>query len=293
MSTLFCLGYGFSARGIANELAAKGWRILATSRSEAGAARIAENGAEAMVYDGSAPSPRVAGALAETTHLLLSAPPGEDGDPLLLHHRADIEAAPNLQWIGYLSTIGVYGDHDGGWVDETTAETPGSRRSQRRLDADRAWIALGEARGTRAQVFRLAGIYGPGRSQVDQVLAGRARSVIKPGQVFNRIHIDDIAGTVLAAIDGAGTHSIYNVTDDEPAPPQDVNAYAARLVGRPAPPEVDFETADLSPMARTFYAETKRVRNDRIKQDLGVRLKQPTYREGLAAIARRYGYEVT
>lgn len=228
----------------------------------------------------------LASRLAETTHLLLSAPPGPNGDPLLAWHAADVRRAPQLEWIGYLSTIGVYGDHGGAWIDETTPATPRPGRSQARLDAENAWLKLAAATDKRVQIFRLPGIYGPGRSAIDQLRAGTAKRIVKPGQVFNRIHVDDIAAVLAAAADGRGRHSHYNLADDEPAPAEDVVAFAAGLIGVPAPPQVPFEAAQLSAMARSFYEEAKRVRNDRIKQDLGVRLQYPTYREGLRAIAR-------
>lgn len=288
MKHLICFGFGFSARALAPRLKARGWRVTGTSRNVDGAARIKSQGYEALNFDGSAPSDMVRAALQSATHLVISAPPGESGDPVLKWHRADIETAENLQWIGYLSTIGVYGDQGGAWVDETMPVRPQSERSKRRLEAERAWLGLARS-NRRVQVFRLAGIYGPGRGAIDQILSGRARRIVKPGQVFNRIHVEDIAGTVEAAIETGGTHDVYNVTDDEPAPPQDVLVYAAELLGRPAPPEIPFNEAELSEMARSFYCELKRVNNDRIKEDLGVQLRYPTYREGLAAIARTVG----
>lgn len=290
MKHLVFFGFGFSAQALAPRLKAQGWRVTGTSRSAEGAEKIRASAYEAVIFDGSAASPGVRDALATATHLVISAPPGDAGDPVLAQHRSDIAAASNLEWIGYLSTIGVYGDHDGAWVDETTPETPQSPRSKRRLEAEREWLALDRTQShgnPRVQVFRLAGIYGPGRSAIDQILAGRARRIIKRGQVFNRIHVEDIAGTLEAAIARRGSHAVYNVTDDEPAPPQDVIAYAAELLGRPAPPEIAFEDAELSPMGKSFYSEVKRVRNDRLKRDLGVEFRYPTYREGLADIVAR------
>mgnify|MGYP001815125146 FL=1 len=290
MNHLLCFGFGFSASALAQLLSPQGWRITGTSRSAEGEERIRSLGFEAARFDGTAPSGDVTRALETASHLLISAPPSDDGDPVLAHHRADIVTANGLRWIGYLSTIGVYGDHGGAWVDETTPETPLSDRSKRRLAAEQSWRALTRpGAGPDVQVFRLAGIYGPGRSAIDQVRAGRARRIVSPGQVFNRIHVDDIAGTLAAAIATGGTHTVYNVTDDEPAPPQDVIGHAAKLLGVPAPPELPIEEAELSPMAQSFYSELKRVRNDRIKQDLGVRLCYPTYREGLAAVLEGSG----
>ncbi len=290
MKHMVCFGFGFSAQALAPRLKTKGWQVTGTSRSSESAATIQTAGYDAATFDGTAPSAQVNSALQTATHVVVSIPPSEAGDPVLAHHGSEISSAPNLEWIGYLSTVGVYGDHGGAWVDETTPPTPASQRSKRRLGAEQAWQGLdgngGDGR-PRVQIFRLAGIYGPGRSAINQILAGRARRVVKPGQVFNRIHVDDIAGILGAAIEHSGTHSIYNVADDEPAPPQDVIAYAAKLLGQPAPPEVAFEDAELSPMGRSFYSEVKRVRNDRIKTDLKFELRHPTYREGLAAIAGR------
>jgi nucleoside-diphosphate-sugar epimerase len=214
----------------------------------------------------------------------VSVPPDAQGDPVLRHHAEDI-ARSNAEWIGYLSTIGVYGDHGGAWVDETAPATPSSERSRRRALAEQQWLDFGKASGKRVEIFRLAGIYGPGSSAIEGVRSGTTRSIVKPDQVFNRIHVEDIARTLIAAFSRPHVHAIYNVTDDEPAPPQDVNAYAATLLGLPPPVAIAYEAAELSEMGRSFYSENKRVRNDRIKNDLGVQLAFPTYREGLAAIA--------
>ncbi len=284
---LFC-GLGYSAREIAARLGARQWTIAATSRTPDGEAEIASRGYRALGFvPGSGiaslhahPSP----TLETLTHLLVSAPPDDVGDPLLETHMADLALAPNLEWIGYLSTVGVYGDHHGAWVDETTVPAPASPRARRRLAAEESWFAFGHRTGRTVAVFRLAGIYGPGRSAVDQVLGGTARCIVKPGQVFNRIHVDDIATAVIAAID-AKAGGLFNVADDEPAPPQDVVAHACALLGRPVPPAIAFEAAELSAMALSFYADCRRVSNARLKQRLGVRLAYPSYREGLAALA--------
>lgn len=286
MRQLLCVGMGFSARALAERLSPQAWQIAGTARGPASAQRIIERGWQAIPFDGLSPSSELDVALGEATHLLLSAPPGVDGDPLLAAHAASVRAAPRLEWIGYLSTTGVYGDQDGRWIDETTPAVPRPGRGQRRLDAETAWRDLAASRGCRVQVFRISGIYGPGRSAIDQVRAGTARRIIKPGQVFNRIHVDDIAAVLEQAMAGRGRETIYNLADDEPAPPEDVIAYAATLLGMPLPPAVAFADAQMSDMARSFYGENKRVRNDRIKTDLGVVLRYPTYREGLASIAR-------
>jgi nucleoside-diphosphate-sugar epimerase len=285
MNDLLCVGFGFSARALAAQLASQRWQITGTSTTDDGCARIREAGRKAVLFDGAAPSADLSAALATATHVVVSVPPGEHGDPLLRHHSDDILKAARLKWIGYLSTVGVYGDHGGAWVDEATPARPGSTRSRRRLAAEQAWLAFPAGAKPMVGVFRLSGIYGPGRSAIDNLRGGAARRIVKPGQVFNRIHVGDIALVLEAAMARQPATATYNVTDDEPAPPQDVVAYAAGLLGLPVPPDLPFETAALSPMARSFYSENKRVRNDRIKQELGVQLACPTYREGMAAIA--------
>jgi nucleoside-diphosphate-sugar epimerase len=242
-------------------------------------------GVELEIYKGDASSAAVRARLRDTTHMLVSIPPDLEGDAVLRHYGSDIAALPDLAWIGYLSTIGVYGDHKGAWIDESSATHPRAERSLRRLHAEQAWLRHRSETGQRVEIFRLAGIYGPGRSVIDNLRAGTARRIVKPGQVFNRIHVDDIARVLTAAIDQDKGHSIYNVSDDEPAPPEDVVAYAAELLGMPVPPEISYERAGLSGMAASFWAESKRVRNTRIRQELGVELAYPTYREGLRALA--------
>lgn len=284
MSRLFCFGLGYSAQRVARRLAARGWHVGGTARTTAGAENIAGQGYEAFVFDGHSPDAGVAAALGRATHVLVSAPPDADGDPALRHYAADLERAPSLSWIGYLSTVGVYGDSQGAWIDETMPVKATSERGRRRIAVEQDWLALGARRATRTQIFRLAGIYGPGRSAIDRLREGNAHRIVKPGQVFNRVHVDDIAAAVIAGIDGRGAAQVYNVTDDEPGPPQDVITYAAELLHMPPPPEVPFEDAQLSPMAASFYADNKRIRNDRLRQELGVALQFPTYREGLRAI---------
>jgi nucleoside-diphosphate-sugar epimerase len=289
MNHLLCLGFGYSARALAARLPPHDWRITGTSTTEAGCARIRDAGHASALFDGQSPSAALAAALATTTHLLVSAAPGDQGDPLLSQHREDLQRATQLQWIGYLSTVGVYGDHGGGWVDETTPVAPTSERSRRRVLAEQAWQALAGPRLPIVGIFRLSGIYGPGSSAVDNLRAGTARRIVKFGQVFNRIHVADIALVVNGAMTRQQVAGVYNVTDDEPAPPQDVIAYAASLLGLPVPPDLPFETTELTPMARSFYSENKRVRNDRIKADFGIALQYPSYREGMAAIAAGTG----
>jgi len=287
MPVLVAVGLGYSAKALAQRLCARGWLIIGTSRSAEGARAIDAMGYDGVAFDGTAPSPALARAMSGATHLLVSASPGPDGDPLLTHHADDLRAAP-LQWAGYLSTIGVYGNHDGKWVDEETPAAPSSQRGKARVEAERAWAELGENAGVPTGIFRLSGIYGPGRGPLEKLRSGQARAVIKPGQVFNRIHVEDIATALEAAISRAGERPgprVYNVTDDEPAPPQDVLDFAADLIGVPRPPRVPFAEADMSPMARSFYSDNKRTANSRMKAELGVKLAYPTYREGLRALA--------
>lgn len=284
MHHLFCFGFGFTAASLARQLSAQDWTATGSSTSAAGAERIDAVGAKGLVFDGATPGPAIDEALSAATHVLLSIPPGSHGDPALLHHGETIAGSPSIRWIGYLSTVGVYGDHQGRAVDETTPPAPISERGSRRLAAEQAWLDLGRRARKQVQVFRLPGIYGPGRSALDSVREGTAKRIVKPGQVFNRIHVDDIVGTLALAVTGRGRHEVYNVSDDEPCPPQDVIVYAAKLLGVPPPPEVPFEEAKLSPMAASFYAESKRVTNARAQADLGWTPRFPTYREGLAAI---------
>ena len=289
MSELFCFGFGYSAAALAARLKASGWTVGGTSTTPDGVSALAREGWRAALFDGKAPSLEVRRSIETATHVLISAPPGPDGDPVLNQHARDLLSSRHFAWIGYLSTIGVYGDRQGAWVDETSDVHPMNERSKRRLAAENAWVEFGRSSGKRVQVFRLAGIYGPGRSAVENVKDGTARRIVKPGQVFNRIHVEDIAAVLMAAISGRGQHQLYNVADDEPAPPQDVVAFVAKILGVEPPPELPYNSAGLSAMAASFYAENKRVRNERIKRDLGVALTYPTYREGMRALAVQHG----
>lgn len=283
---LFVFGLGYTGLAAARRMLGAGWQVAGTCRTEEKAARLRQDGVHAHVFPGDAPMADATGALAGTTHLLASIAPGADGDPALLHHSADIRAVGSgLKRIIYLSTTAVYGDQAGAWIDETTPVNPMSERAHRRVAAETAWQALAADLDVECDILRLSGIYGPGRSPFERLRAGTARRIVKPGQVFNRIHVDDIAQTVEALIGSDRPGAIYNLADNEPAPPQDVIEHAAGLIGLPVPPAVDFETADMSPMARSFYSESKRIDNRRIKDALGVQLAYPTYREGLAAIA--------
>jgi nucleoside-diphosphate-sugar epimerase len=283
MSHLLCFGLGYCAGYLAERMRAEGWTISGTVRTSEATDRV--RGLGYIPIDVASSMARLRAMLPEVTHLLVSAPPDREGDPLLVQYAADIATAPNLAWVGYLSTIGVYGDRNGAWVDETTAPNPQTDRSLWRLNAEKAWHAFGRSKSCRVEVFRLPGIYGPGRSAVDNLRAGTARRIVKPGHVFNRIHVFDIANVLAAAIKSDGRHDIYNVADDEPASSEDVLLYAAQLLGVTPPPPMPIAAIE-SPMARSFYSECRRVSNQRIKNDLGVRLAYPTYREGLQAILR-------
>ena len=279
---LFIFGLGFSGLEIAKLARTQGWAVAGTCRHPEKAERLRADGIETHLFDGTAAL--TTDSLTEASHVLCTIAPGTAGDPVLAACAARMGSA---RWRGYLSTTGVYGDHSGGWVDETTMPAPSQPRSRDRLAAERAWQAESATTGTVLHIFRLPGIYGPGRSAIDQVKAGIARRIDKPGQYFSRIHVADIAATVLAAMMQGDPAAIYNVADDLPASSAEVTAFACELLGLPVPPLVPWEqiAPTLSTMARSFYAENRRVRNGRIKRDLGVTLRYPTYREGLRAIA--------
>jgi nucleoside-diphosphate-sugar epimerase len=280
---LFCFGMGYSARAIVARMMPRLARVWGTTRSQDKAQAIATLGARPIVWSGGPPNDEMAKALAEASHVLVSVAPDGDGDPVLKGCSGQL-AGGGLQAICYLSTVGVYGDHGGAWVDEASECRPVSERSKRRVAAERAWLDFSDESGIPVSIIRLSGIYGQGRGPFRKLADGTSRRIVKAGQVFNRIHVDDIA-QIAEAVLVKRAAGIFNGTDDEPAPPQDVIAYAADLIGIEPPPEVAFEEADMTPMAKSFYGENKRVRNDRIKRELGVTLIHPTYREGLAAIA--------
>lgn len=275
--TLLSLGHGYSAQSLAAKLIAQGWRVIGTTRSADKAVRLAAQGVEPLIWPGN----RLADALECATHLLISIAPGADGDPVLAAHREELAKIRHLKWAGYLSTTGVYGDHNGGWVDENTPLTPTTARGKWRVRAEADWRALGNLP---LHIFRLAGIYGPGRGPFKKLRDGSARLILKPNQYMSRIHVDDIACVLEASINRPAPGTAYNVCDDEPSPPEDVLLHAARLLGLPPPVAVAYASAEMTPMARSFYAESKRVRNDRIKHALDITLTYPSYREGLAAL---------
>lgn len=272
--TLLSIGHGYSARALAKRLIAEGWHVIGTTRSAEKAAVLEAEGVEPVIWPGT-PLP-----LDRATHLLTSVSPTDQGDPVLNEARDALAAAHHLEWVGYLSTTGVYGDRAGGWVDESGPLDPSTDRGRARVEAEAGWEAL----GLPLHIFRLAGIYGPGRGPFAKVKSGKARRIIKEGQVFSRTHVDDIAQVLAASIARPNPGAAYNVCDDDPAPPQDVIAHAATLLGLPVPEAIPFDEAEMTPMAKSFYAESKRVRNDRIKDELGIRLLYPTYRDGLKAV---------
>jgi len=290
---LFCFGLGYSAQVIARNLLDQGWLVSGTCRDRAKADSLRHSGITTYLFNAEQGLADLADCLRGVTHLLSSIPPDASGDPAIhLHGDALGDALENsaVRWIGYLSTIGVYGDQQGRWIDEDCPTHPISDAGERRVLAEKQWLDLGRRQGIPAHMFRLPGIYGPnGRSQFDALREGYARRIVKPGQVFNRIHVYDLARVVIASMHQPGGSPVYNVTDNEPAPAHEVVAYAAALLGVEPPPEVAFDDAELSPFAAHFYAECKRVRNVRIKQELGVDLQFPTYRQGLAAILAEEG----
>lgn len=283
---LFCFGLGYAARVLAAALMGEGWTVAGTCRDEATRADLAADGIDAFLFDRDRPLDDAGTALGGATHLLSSVPPDAEGDPVLARHAGAIAAMDGLAWAGYLSSTGVYGDTGGAPVDETAAVNPTSERGRRRAEAEEGWLDLRRAAGVPVHVFRLSGIYGPGRSALDAVRAGQARRIDKPGHLFARIHVDDIAAVLRASMARPGPGAVYNVCDDEPAPAADVVAFACELLGVDAPPLVPFHQAagEMSPMALSFWRDNRRVDNSRIKGELGVRMKFPDYRAGLRAV---------
>lgn len=290
MPTLLCFGLGYCAQHYVAEFGTRFGRIIGTSRTPETAAAFgvrsfAGRAVEMRVFDGKSASDEITSAIDESDALLVSTAPAESGDPVLALLQENILGAPRLRAVVYLSTVGVYGDHGGGWLDESTPPRPVNQRGRARLEAERAWQALGTRHATPVAVLRLAGIYGPGQNALTDLLRGRAKRIVKPGQVFNRIHVADIAQAIDAVFAGRAG-GIFNIADDEPSPPGDPVTFAAGLLGIEPPPEIPFAQAakTMTPMALSFYGESKRVRNDKLKSALGVKLRYPTYREGLRAL---------
>lgn len=288
MSTLVCLGLGYCAKYYVAEFSSRFSRIVGTSRSDE---NLVSSRVEMIAFDGKTPSPRLRAAIAGASALLISAAPGEDGDPILAALGADLEAARALQSIVYLSSLGVYGDHGGAWVDETTPTIPPHTRGAARVDAEARWQELGRRRGMPVAILRLGGIYGPGQNAFTRLLAGRAHRIAKPGHVTNRIHVADIAQAIEAAF-AKKADGIFNVNDDEPAPPGDQITFAAKLLGIEPPRELSMEeaTRTLPPLVMSFYQGFARSKNDKLKNVLGVTLRYPNYRIGLQVL-HDTGYE--
>jgi nucleoside-diphosphate-sugar epimerase len=279
---LVCLGLGYCARFYVAEFGSRFSRAVGTSRSPD---KIAAGKSELLAFDGIHPSPELRDAIGSATHLLISAAPGDAGDPVLAALADDIAAAPKLQSIVYLSSLGVYGDHGGAWIDETAPTIPPHSRGAARVDAEQAWQALGRRHSTPVAILRLGGIYGPGQNAFVRLLAGRAHRIDKPGHVSNRIHVADIAQAIDAAF-ARRFDGVVNVTDGAPAPPGDQIEFAAKLLGFAPPPLLPLDEArrTLSPFLLSFYDGCARVRNDRLKDALGVTLRYPNYRVGLQAL---------
>ncbi len=278
---MLVLGHGYSAGWLTPELIRRGWRVTGTTRNNL--SRVTATGAKALRWPGQ--EPEVRAAIASADAILITAAPDRHGDPALLAFRDDIAKA-RPDWIGYLSTTGVYGDRQGEWVDESAELRPATLRGQERVAAEQAWQHLAREHGLALHIFRLAGIYGPGRGPFAKLRSGSARRIVKPGQIFSRIHVRDIAQVLLASLDRPSPGRVYNVCDDTPAPPEDIIAHAAKILRLPLPPLEDFATAEMTPMARSFYSESKRVSTRRIRDELGVNLISPESRAGLAAPAQ-------
>ena len=281
---LFCFGYGYSCDYLGYELQKQGgWTLSGTTRDEEKRRNLLARRIRTHIFDYDYPLPDAENILRDVTHLLISTPPDDQGDPVFLTHADDITRMPNLQWLGYLSTTGVYGDRNGGCVDESSEIRPTSKRGSRRARCEDQWLSLYREYGVPVHIFRLAGIYGPGRSALDSVRAGVARRIDKPGQVFNRIHVEDIAQTLIASMNRPNPGVAYNLADDDPEPSHEVIRYACELLGLRVPPLIPFNEADMAPIALSFYKDNKHVMNDRIKQELGVQLRYPNYMRGLEA----------
>lgn len=282
MKKLFCFGYGYTCDYLGHALMEEGgWQISGTTRDPDKKKILVERGIRAHLFDYEHPLSDPHEYLKDTTHLLISTPADDEGDPSFLMHAQDILSIPTLEWVGYLSTTGIYGDREGGWVDESSEIRPSSKRGSRRALAEQQWFSLLTSYGLPVHSFRLAGIYGPGRSALDSVRAGVARRINKPGHAFNRIHVEDIVQVLRASIERPAPGQCYNLADDDPVPSHEVIAYACALLGVAVPRLIPFEEADMAPIALSFYKDNKRVRNDKIKQALGIRLIYPDFRKGL------------
>ncbi len=276
---LFCFGLGFSAMALAERLLPQGWDVSGTVRGEQDESKT--KNISVCTFDGSHPTPEISEAISRATHLLITIPPQLSGDVVLENFAEEISKARHLQWIGYISSTGVYGDTQGEWVDESSPVLASTDRNLCRIEVESAWLKLGQDQDLPVMIFRCVGIYGPGRNLLVSVRQGRARRIDKPGLVFSRIHSEDLAQTLEASMKKPQPSAIYNVSDDCPCPPAEAVEYACSLLGVEPPPLVSYEEADLSPTARGFYITNKRISNKKIKRELGVKLRYPDYRSGL------------
>lgn len=282
---LFCFGLGFTGSALVREVRAKGWMASGTCRENAQKDVWAEAGVQSYCFDGKVTSKAVEKALREASHVLVTIPPQKDiGDVVLKHFKKILMGSSQLQWLGYLSTTGVYGNRDGEWVDEASELKPGFDHQRRRVEAEEQWRSLYEEHLVPVHVFRLAGIYGPGRNLLQRVRQGSARRIDQPGLVFNRIHVGDVVQALSASMDHPRQGAIYNVSDDVPSSPADAVAFACELLDVEVPPLIALEGAELSKMGRGFYLTNKKVRNHKIKEELGVQLQYPDYKVGLRAL---------
>lgn len=280
---IFCFGFGYAAGFLSVKLRDHGWKICGTTTTADKKSFLKKNGIDAWLFDRNHAIPDPFHAFSDVTHVLLSVPPDADGDAVFDAHAADLAGIKNLEWVGYLSTTSVYGNQDGNWIDETARATPSSSRGSRRLRAEQQWQSLHLNDGLPLHIFRLSGIYGPGRSALDAIRSGDARRIDKPGHAFNRMHIDDIVQALIASMNKPNPGSIYNLADDAPSPSHEVIQFACNLIGSAPPPLIPFDQAEMAPIVRSFYKDNKRIRNDKIKDELGVELLHPDYRSGLQA----------
>lgn len=288
---LFCFGHGYTCDYLGHELMQLGgWSVMGTTRDPDKRKDLRARGIKTYIFDFDSPLPDPIYMLRDVTHLIISTPPADNGDPTFLAHALDVLDLPKLEWVGYLSTTGSYGDRNGGWVDETSAARPTSKRGSRRLKSEEQWLSLFQSHNLPVHIFRLAGIYGPGRSALDSVRSGVARRIDKPGHAFSRTHVEDIVQVLMASMQNPKPGEIYNVCDDMPAPSHEVIDYACKLLSIKSPPLLPFDKVDLAPITLSFYTDNKRVRNDKIKTDLGVNLKYPNYESGLRGCLEAEAY---
>ncbi len=281
---LFCFGYGYSCDYLGYELLKLGgWRVSGTTRNRERRAALRARGVNAYLFDNDMPLPDPLYMLRDVTHIVISTPPANAGDPTFNMHAQDLLKLPKLEWVGYLSTTGPYGDRGGAWVDENSEARPTSKRGSRRLNAENSWLSLCKSYDLPVHIFRLAGVYGPGRSALDSLRAGIARRIDKPGHSFSRAHVEDLVQVLIASMLEPKSGNIYNICDDNPSLSHEVIDYACGLLGIASPPLIPFEKVDIAPIHQSFYADNKRVRNNKIKDDLGIKLRYPSYKEGLKA----------